>query len=192
MAAIAQQCFSSTTTVFLLHSHLQNCDGYTSYRVADHSNFVEVHCLISLSGCRTSCRHLSICFWHSKGYHQQGHGGSKHERHGQHNWHRVMVWSNVSADINYPWGDLSRGFKSAGCRGCGWNAAGRLWQEFIYFLLELKYGCLIDTSEQWPDHADRLKSKAGRFWTTFKLVACTNGFTQYMHTRTCARNSKSF
>ena len=57
----------------------------------------------------------------------------------------------------------------------------RIWQEFIYFLFELKYGCPIDTSEHWHDHAERLKTKAERFLETFKLVAGASGFTPYMH-----------
>jgi len=56
-----------------------------------------------------------------------------------------------------------------------------VWQEFINFLHELKYGCPIDTPEYWPGYADRLKFKAEKFLHKFQQIAGASGFTPYMH-----------
>jgi hypothetical protein len=56
-----------------------------------------------------------------------------------------------------------------------------VWQEFINYLFEVKYGCPIDTPEHWPRHADRLKFKAEKFLQKFQQVAGASGFTSYMH-----------
>lgn len=37
-----------------------------------------------------------------------------------------------------------------------------IWQEFVNWLAELKYGLPIDAPEHWDGHADRLKEKAER------------------------------
>jgi hypothetical protein len=42
-----------------------------------------------------------------------------------------------------------------------------IWQEFVNWLAELKYGLRIDTPEHWDAHANRLKLKAERFLAKF-------------------------
>ena len=44
----------------------------------------------------------------------------------------------------------------------------QLWQEFINWLAELKYGLLIDTPDHWDSHADRLKEKVS--WLSFNAL----------------------
>lgn len=56
-----------------------------------------------------------------------------------------------------------------------------IWQEFINWLAELKYGLPIDTPEHWDAHADRLKERAEIFCAKFQRVAGASGFTPYMH-----------
>jgi hypothetical protein len=56
-----------------------------------------------------------------------------------------------------------------------------LWQNFIFFLSELKYGLPVDEKEYWSDHADRLKMKAERFAAAFQRIAGASGFTPYIH-----------
>ena len=56
-----------------------------------------------------------------------------------------------------------------------------VWEEFMDYLWELKYGCPVDTEEHWPAYAKRLQAKAERFLETFRELAGAGNFTVYMH-----------
>jgi hypothetical protein len=57
----------------------------------------------------------------------------------------------------------------------------KVWQHFIYFLSELKYGLPVDEQKYCCDHADRLQIKAEMFLAKFQLLAGASYFTPYMH-----------